>query len=60
MQIHCILCFHGIVRGDCPFDAGVFIASCDKGMPVHLTVGRINIPSIVVTGGLPKADRLHW
>ena len=36
-----------------PFDGGVFIASCDKGMPAHLMgVGRVNIPSIIVTGGL--------
>ena len=39
-----------------PFDAGVFIASCDKSMPAHLmAVGRINIPSIVVTGGVMDA-----
>lgn len=39
-----------------PFDAGVFIASCDKGMPAHLmAIGRINIPSIVVTGGVMDA-----
>ena len=35
------------------FDAGVFIASCDKGMPAHLiAVARLNIPSVVVTGGV--------
>lgn len=39
-----------------PFDSGVFIASCDKGMPAHLmAIGRINIPSIVVTGGVMDA-----
>lgn len=39
-----------------PFDGGVFIASCDKGMPAHLmAVGRINIPSILVTGGVMDA-----
>lgn len=39
-----------------PFDGGVFIASCDKGMPAHLMgVGRVNIPSIVVTGGVMDA-----
>lgn len=39
-----------------PFDAGVFIASCDKGMPAHLMgIGRLNIPSIVVTGGVMNA-----
>jgi len=39
-----------------PFDGGVFITSCDKGVPAHLmAIGRINIPSIVVTGGVMKA-----
>lgn len=39
-----------------PFDAGVFIASCDKGMPAHLmAIGRLNIPSIVVPGGVMDA-----
>lgn len=39
-----------------PFDAGVFIASCDKGMPAHLmAIGRLNIPSIVVPGGVMNA-----
>lgn len=39
-----------------PFDGGVFIASCDKGMPAHLMgIGRVNIPSIVVTGGVMDA-----
>lgn len=39
-----------------PFDAGVFISSCDKGVPAHLmAIGRINIPSIVVTGGVMDA-----
>ena len=39
-----------------PFDGGVLIASCDKGMPAHLmAVGRINIPSIIVTGGVMDA-----
>ena len=39
-----------------PFDGGVFIASCDKGMPAHLMgVGRVNIPSIIVTGGVMDA-----
>lgn len=38
------------------FDAGVFIASCDKAMPAQLmAIGRINIPSIVVTGGVMDA-----
>lgn len=39
-----------------PFDAGVFFASCDKGMPAHLeAIARINMPSIVVTGGVMNA-----
>ena len=39
-----------------PFDGAVFVASCDKGMPAHLMgVGRVNIPSIVVTGGVMDA-----
>lgn len=39
-----------------PFDAGVFISSCDKAVPAHLmAIGRINIPSIVVTGGVMEA-----
>ena len=39
-----------------PFDGGIFIASCDKGMPAHLMgIGRVNIPSIMVTGGVMDA-----
>ncbi|MEA4934843.1 MAG: dihydroxy-acid dehydratase [Lawsonibacter sp.] len=39
-----------------PFDGGVFIASCDKGLPAHLMgIGRVNLPSIVVTGGVMNA-----
>lgn len=39
-----------------PFDGGVFVASCDKGMPAHLMgLARVNIPSIVVTGGVMDA-----
>ena len=38
------------------FDGGVFIASCDKSVPALLmAIGRINIPSIVVTGGVMEA-----
>jgi dihydroxy-acid dehydratase len=38
------------------FDGGVFIASCDKAVPAHLMgIGRINIPSIIVTGGVMDA-----
>ncbi len=38
------------------FDAGVFISSCDKAVPAHLmAIGRLNIPSIVITGGVMDA-----
>lgn len=38
------------------FDGGVFISSCDKGVPAHLmAIGRIDIPSIIVTGGVMNA-----
>ncbi|ABR47474.1 Dihydroxy-acid dehydratase [Alkaliphilus metalliredigens QYMF] len=38
------------------YDAGVFIASCDKGMPAHLqAIARMDIPSVVLTGGSMKA-----
>ena len=39
-----------------PFDGGVYISSCDKGMPGNLMgLARVNIPSIVVTGGTMSA-----
>ena len=39
-----------------PFDGGVFIASCDKAVPAHLMgIGRINMPAILVTGGVMDA-----
>ena len=39
-----------------PFDGAVFLASCDKSVPAHLmAVGRINIPSVMVTGGVMDA-----
>lgn len=39
-----------------PFDGGVYIASCDKGMPGNLMgLARVNIPSVVVTGGTMSA-----
>jgi dihydroxy-acid dehydratase len=45
-----------IHAGATTFDAGVFIASCDKAVPAHLmAVGRLNIPSILVTGGVMDA-----
>ncbi len=37
-------------------DAGVFISSCDKGVPAHLmAIGRLNLPGVVVTGGVMDA-----
>lgn len=42
------------------FDAGVFISSCDKSVPAQLmAIGRVNIPSIVVTGGVMEAGPDH-
>ena len=39
-----------------PFDAGVYIASCDKGMPGNLIgMARVNLPSLVVPGGTMNA-----
>lgn len=39
-----------------PFDAGVYLASCDKGMPANLMgLARVNIPSVVVPGGTMSA-----
>lgn len=39
-----------------PFDGGIFISSCDKAVPAHLMgIGRVNIPSILVTGGVMDA-----
>lgn len=38
------------------FDGGVFIASCDKSVPACLMgIGRLDMPSIVVTGGVMDA-----
>ena len=39
-----------------PFDGGVYIASCDKGMPANLMgLARVNMPAVVVTGGTMHA-----
>lgn len=39
-----------------PFDAGVYLASCDKGMPANLMgLLRVNIPAVVVPGGTMNA-----
>ncbi len=43
------------------FDAGIFFSSCDKSVPAQLmAIGRVNIPSILVPGGVMPAgpDRL--
>ncbi len=45
-----------IHAGATTFDAGVFVASCDKAVPAHLmAIGRLDMPSIVVTGGVMDA-----
>ena len=45
-----------IHAGATPFDGGVFISSCDKAVPAHLMgMGRVNMPSILVTGGVMDA-----
>lgn len=39
-----------------PFDAGVYLASCDKGMPGNLMgLARADVPSVVVPGGTMNA-----
>ena len=39
-----------------PFDAGVYLSSCDKGMPGNLIgLARVDIPSVVVPGGTMNA-----
>lgn len=44
---------HGSSTG---FDGGVFIASCDKSVPACLMgIGRLDMPAIVVTGGVMDA-----
>ena len=44
---------HGNSTG---FDAAVFVASCDKSVPACLMgLGRLNLPSIVITGGVMDA-----
>ncbi len=47
--------------GATPFDAGVFITSCDKSMPAHLkAVARLDMPAVLVPGGImdPGPDLL--
>ena len=39
-----------------PFDGGVYIASCDKGLPANLMgLARVNIPAVMITGGTMHA-----
>ncbi|NMA93874.1 MAG: dihydroxy-acid dehydratase [Clostridiales bacterium] len=39
-----------------PFDSGVYIASCDKGLPANLMgMCRVDIPGVVVLGGTMNA-----
>ena len=39
-----------------PLDGGVFLASCDKGMPGNLIgMARVNIPSVMIPGGTMSA-----
>ena len=39
-----------------PFDAGVYMSSCDKGLPGNLMgLARVDIPSVVVPGGTMNA-----
>ena len=39
-----------------PFDAGVYLSSCDKGVPGNLMgLARVDIPSVVVPGGTMNA-----
>jgi dihydroxy-acid dehydratase len=39
-----------------PFDAGVFITSCDKSVPAHLmAIARLNMPALLMPGGIMKA-----
>ena len=36
-----------------PFDAGVFITSCDKAVPAHLmAIARLDMPAIMLPGGI--------
>ena len=40
-----------------PFDAGVYLSSCDKGVPGNLMgLARVNIPSVFVPGGTSSLE----
>lgn len=45
------------IHGNCTgFDGGVFVASCDKSVPACLMgIGRLNMPAVMVTGGVMDA-----
>lgn len=44
---------HGNAEG---YDAGIFIASCDKSVPACLMgIGRLNMPAAMITGGVMDA-----
>ncbi len=39
-----------------PYDAGIFISSCDKGIPALLqAIARLNMPAVFVPGGIMPA-----
>lgn len=39
-----------------PFDAGIYIASCDKSVPAHLmAIARLDMPAVFIPGGIMKA-----
>jgi len=39
-----------------PFDACVFLSSCDKAIPAHLkAIARLNAPAIIIPGGVMNA-----
>lgn len=45
-----------IHNGATPFDGGVFLASCDKGLPgLLMAVGRTGLPAVVLPGGVMAA-----
>ncbi|MGH4051187.1 MAG: dihydroxy-acid dehydratase [Clostridium sp.] len=39
-----------------PYDAGIFITSCDKSVPAHLmAIARLDMPAVFVPGGIMNA-----
>ena len=52
----CIANMIEIHAGATPFDGGVFLASCDKGLPGNLIgMARADLPSLLVPGGTMNA-----